>query len=243
MQTFCPAVVPLRRASLRLAPTLLLAAMLVAPASAAGRPPKVHTVALGGVRRVPYTPPEATPENRSEEARTLKIRPLIVDDRQKEWTVGDLHEVTDRTFVIRRALRINDALPGEAAHWSWQPGAWISVDRVSGHITALHLPDFDAQVSDAVWFRDYAAYCGVHVLTKSSTLTAVVFQLGTRRPAAQQKLGAWPPDPVPHPACTAATWQRTPMRATLHPSGQSAVTFDLLGTTSLVEEGDSGDEN
>ena len=25
-----------------------------------------------------------------------------------------MHEVTDRSFVVRRALRINDALPGEA---------------------------------------------------------------------------------------------------------------------------------
>ena len=218
---------------------LPLAACLVAlPASAV---PKTHTVALGGARRVPYTPPEATPETKSEEARTLKIRPLLVDDRQKEWTVGDAHDVTDRTFVVRRALRINDALPGEAPRWSWQPGPWLSIDRVSGHVSALHLPDFDPQVSDAVWFRDYAAYCGLHVLAKFTTLTAVVFQLGARRPAAQQKLGPWP-QPDAHPVCAASTWQRTPIRATVHPAGLPAVTFDLLGTTSLVEEGDGGEE-
>jgi len=201
--------------------------------------PKTHTVTLGAVRRVPYTPPEATPETRSEEARTLKVRPLLVDDRQKEWTVGDLHDVTDRTFVIRRALRINDALPGEAPRWTWQPGAWLSVDRASGRVTALHLPDFDPQISDAVWFRDYAAYCGLHVLAKSTTLTATVFQLGARKPAASQKLAAWPLPDTPHPVCTAATWQRMPMRATLHPAGLSPVTFELQGTTSLVEEGEA----
>lgn len=219
-----------------------LAAVLFACLPAAAAPAKVHTVSLGAARRVPFTPAEATRETRSEEVRTLKIRPLIVDERQKEWTVGDLHDVTDRTFVIRRALRINDALPGEAARWTWQPGPWLSVDRVSGHVAALHLPDFDPEISDAVWFRDYAAYCGVHVLTKSSTLTAIVFQLGARRPAAQGKLGGWPPAPEPHPVCAAATWQRTPIRATLRPTGLPPVTFDLLGTTSLVEEADSADE-
>lgn len=226
-------------AAMRPLSLLLLAACLVPlPATAA---PKVHTVTLGGARRVPYTPPEATPETKSEDARTLKVRPLLVDDRQKEWTVGDAHDVTDRTFVIRRALRINDALPGEAPRWTWQPGPWLSVDRVSGHISALHLPDFDAQVSEAVWFRDYAAYCGLHVLAKSTTLTGVVFQLGARRPAAQQKLGGLP-ESDSHRACSPATWQRTPIRATLHPAGQPPVTFDLMGTTSLVEEGDAGPE-
>ena len=92
---------------------------------------------------------------------TLKVRPLTVDGHQKEWTTGDAHDVTDRSFTIRRALRLNDALPGDAApRWSWQPGPWLLVDRTTGRITALHLPDFDAEVSDAVWFRDYAAYCG-----------------------------------------------------------------------------------
>jgi hypothetical protein len=222
-----------RRASL-----LLLLAALCLPASAE----KTHTVTLGPVRRVPYTPPEATPDSKSEDARTLKVRALFVDLHQKEWTVGETHDVTDRTFVIRRALHINDALPGEAPRWSWQPGPWLSVDRVTGRVTALHLPDFDPQISDTVWFRDYAAYCGLHVLAKSSALTAVVFQLGARKPAATQKLSNWPQPSAPHPACAASTWQRTPMRATLHPTDLPAVTFDITGTTSLIEEGSADDQ-
>ena len=37
---------------------------------------------------------------------TLKIRPLLVDGLVKEWTTGDAHDVTDRSFVVRRVLRI-----------------------------------------------------------------------------------------------------------------------------------------
>ena len=117
--------------------------------------PKVHTVTLGAVRKVPYTQPDATPDTKSDETSTLKVRPLFVDDRQKEWTMGDSHDITDRTFAIRRALHINDSLPTETSqHWLWQPGPWITVDRFTGHITALHLPDFDPVVSNAVWFRE-----------------------------------------------------------------------------------------
>ena len=42
----------------------------------------------------------------------LKIRALLVDGVLKEWTTGDAHDVTDRSFVVRRAIRINDTLPG-----------------------------------------------------------------------------------------------------------------------------------
>src|SRR6202030_1237003 len=84
--------------------------------------PKVHTVTLGPYRRVPYTQPDATPDTKADETSTLKIRPLFVDDRQKEWTTGEIHDVTDRTFTVRRALRLNDALPTDAVpRWVWQP--------------------------------------------------------------------------------------------------------------------------
>jgi hypothetical protein len=219
-----------------LVPLLLL---LCLPSAAA--PPKVHTVTLGPARRVPYTPPEATPDNKSEDSSTLRVRALFVDDRQKEWTVGEMHEVTDRSFVIRRALRINDSLPGESARWTWQPGPWLMVDRVTGHITALHLPAFDPQVSDAVWFRDYAAYCGI-VTTARGGLAVVVAELGARKAVVQKVIGPWPVADPPHPVCLASHWQRTPIRATLQATGGPPLTFDVLGTSSLVEEGESSEE-
>lgn len=217
---------------------LLLATLSAAPASAV----KVHTVGLGAVRKVPYTPPEATAETKSDDSTSLHIRPLLVDDKQREWTVGPIHEVTDRTFVVQRALHLNDGLPGEPVHWSWQPGPWLMVDRVTGHVSALHLPDFDPQVSSVVWFRDYAAYCGIATTVRGG-LMAVVAELGARKPIVQQKLSAWPIANAPHPVCAASKWQRTPMRATLQQTGGQPLTFDVLGVSSLIEEGEAaGDE-
>ncbi|WP_254063889.1 hypothetical protein [Granulicella sp. S190] len=204
--------------------------------------PKVHTVTLGPYRKVPYTQPDATPETKVDETSSLKVRPLFVDDRQKEWTTGEIHDVTDRTFTVRRALRLNDALPSDAApHWIWQPGPWLSVDRVTGHVTALHLPDFDSTVSDVVWYRDYAAYCGIATTAKGG-LFAVVAQLGARRAVVQKQIGKWPETDHFIPVCQPAQWQRLPMRVTLKPTGGEAATYDVVGSVSLLEEGDNPEE-
>ena len=168
----------------------------------------------------------------------LRVRPLLVDNVQREWTVGDLHEVTDRSFTIRRALRLNDALPGEAARWSWQPGPWLLVDRSTGRITALHLPAFDPEVSEVTWFRDYAAYCGI-TTTARGGLVAVVAQVGSRKAVAERVISKWPLPSTPHPACGPSRWQRLPIRATLQPNGGEPITFEVVGTSSLIEEGES----
>jgi hypothetical protein len=174
------------------------------------------------------------------DAETLKVRPLTVDGRQKEWTTGDAHDVTDRSFTVRRAMRLNDALPGEAARWSWQPGPWLLVDRVTGHVAALHLPDFDEEISQAVWFRDYAAYCGTAETAKGG-LFAIVAQLGARRAVVQKQIGKWPQAAPVEPVCAVAEWQRAPMRVTLQATGGEAMTFDVVGAAALVEEGDGED--
>ncbi len=166
-----------------------------------------------------------------------------IDGQQKEWTTGDTHDVTDRTFTIRRAMRLNDSLPGEAAHWVWQPGPWLTVDRITGHITALHLPDFDDNVSEAVWFRDYAAYCGVSSTAKADELVAVVAQLSVHKPILHQTISKW--DPVEHaqPPCAPAQWQRQPVRVKILPTGGTPIDVEVVGATSaLIEEGDSPDE-
>jgi hypothetical protein len=225
----------------RVSALLLLTMMMPSALIAAG--PKVHTVTLGPFHKVPYTQPDATPDTKNDETSSLKVRPLFVDDRQKEWTVGEIHDVTDRTFTVRRALRINDSLPGDGTQrWIWQPGPWLSVDRVTGHITALHLPDFDAAVSDVVWFRDYAAYCGTATTAKGG-LYAVVSQLGGRRAVVQRLIGKWPQTDHFIPVCQPAQWQRLPMRVTLKPTGGEAATYDVVGTASIVEEGDNGDDD
>ena len=225
MQTLRSAVVPL----------LIAMSCAAFPLSAAA---KVHSVNLGAVRKVPYTPAEASPETKRDETSSLRVRPLMVDGAQKEWTLGDLHEVTDRSFVIRRALRINDALPGEAARWTWQPGPWLMVDRVTGHIAALHLPAFDPEVSEAVWFRDFAAYCGV-TTTARGGLVMVVMELGTRKAAVEKVVGPAPAPGALHGACMEAKWQRMPMRATLQVTGGEPMTFDVSGSVGLVEENET----
>lgn len=237
MQTRRLALVPLLLPSSLL--ILLLSTMLPAPAAAAVA--KVHIVSLGAARKVPYVPADAAAPA-VEDIPNLKVRPLIVDGKQKEWTVGDAHDVTDRSFVVRRALRINDALPTDAApRFAWQPGPWLLVDRSTGHVTALHLPDFDGNVSDAVWYRDFAAYCGLGATGK--TLNAVVAQIGARKAIVVKELAKWTPGARSSSACAPPQWQRQPMRVTFQPTGGAAFTFQVDGAASaLIEENDNSDE-
>ena len=202
---------------------------------------KVHTVFVGAGKNVPYSavgdPAGALPGEKQ-----LRVRPLIVDGKVKEWTSGESHTVTDRSFVVRRVLRLNDALPSDKTeHWIWQRGPWLMVDRLKGSITALHLPDYDPAVSNVIWFRDYAAYCGLTASGKQ--LYAVVAQIAARKPVLAKKLSPWSPGENQPPACATAQWQRDPLRVTFQPSGAAAVSYDLVGLSAvLVEEGDGNDE-
>ncbi len=228
--------------TIRLAPaSLLLSCILVhaqTPAAKMAKPPKLHAVTFGPMRRVPYPPADISPDDKTDDTTTLKVRALIVDDRQREWTMGDLHEVTERSFTVRRVMRLNDALATDhEPHWVWEPGPWLLVDRVTGHIAALHLPEFDAAVSNVVWYRDYAAYCGIGTTAKGG-LFAMVSQLGARRAVVQKQIGPWPQANHFIPVCQPAEWQRMPMRVSMKATGGEAMTFDVVGTSSLVEEGD-----
>ncbi len=223
------------------------AAILAASLQLSAAPRKTHTVVLGASRKVPYTkagdPAGAAPGEDS-----LKIRALLVDGVVKEWTTGDPHDVTDRSFAVRRVLKINDSLPADASEknsarvansWVWQRGPWLLVDRVTGHLVALKLPDYDPAVSQVSWFRDYAAYCGVTVSGKS--LYAVVAQVAARKAVLARKLAAFDPENHPDPICAPAEWQREPLRVTFHPAAKDAASFDIVpGSAVLVE--DSVDE-
>jgi hypothetical protein len=235
----------------KILPALLVLVAGFIPASrlgsAATPPKKPHVVVLGAVRSVPYSkagdPAGAAPEETS-----LKTRALLVDGRVSEWTTGDAHDVTDRSFVVRRALRINDSLPSDkpgekaaaAGHWVWQRGPWLLVDRLTGRVTALKLPDYDPGVSQVAWFRDYAAYCGVTASGKS--LYAVVAQLGVRKPVLSKKLAAYDPENHPWPACALPEWQREPLKATFHPAGRETASYDLVGGSAVLVEGDDEPE-
>jgi len=237
-------------------PALLAAgAVFAAPAYAVTPPKKPHVVVLGSVKQVPYSK-AGDPAGAAPGETALKTRALLVDGRVSEWTTGDAHDVTDRSFVVRRALRINDTLPGDAAkeqpgtakaiaerqaeHWVWQRGPWLLVDRLTGRVTPLKLPDYDAGASQVAWFRDYAAYCGVTSTGKS--LYAVVAQVGVRKPALVKKLAAYDVENHPWPVCGLPEWQREPLQVTFHPAGRDAAGFDLVGGSAALVEGDEDAE-
>lgn len=186
--------------------------------------PKPHIVAFGKVQTVKwYGGPDET------KALDLKIRPLYVDTRLKEYTLGVAHDVTERLFVVRRAFRLNDNLPEEpnAPRWHWQRGGWLLVDRVTGRVSPINLPDFDPFYSAANWYRDYVAYCGVS--DDGKKLYAMVVQLGRRKPVLKKLLGDATGNDLPDSECPAPAWQRLPTRVTFDPQQGEKLTFSVRG--------------
>jgi len=160
----------------------------------------------------------------------IRVRPLYVDGRVKEFTTGDRHDITEQTFTVRRAYRVNDSLPNDprsAPKWKWQRGGWLLVDRVSGHVARLRLPDFDPFYSWLTWYRDYAAYCGVS--ESGEKLYAVVAQLGRKKAIVRKDLGPVAGGDLPDSECPAPQWQRQPPRVTFLPRNGQKLTFDVRG--------------
>ena len=139
----------------------------------------------------------------------MKVRALVIDGRVKEYALGMPHEVTERLFVVRRAFRVNDSLPEDSGpHWQWQRGGWLLVDRLTGHVSPINLPEFDAVYSAASWYRDYVAYCGVADDGKKTF--AIVAQISRRKPVLKRPLSndgvaenAGPDSACPAPAFAA----------------------------------------
>ena len=169
----------------------------------------------------------------------LKVRPVYVDSRLKEFTVGLSHEVTEQLFVVRRMVRMNDTLPQETAstpRWSWQSGGWLLIDRVTGHISQVSLPEFDSDSSSATWYRDYVAYCGVS--DDGRKLTAIVMQLGRRKPVLKKSLGETAGDDSAAAECAPPGWQRAPTRVSFVSKAGQKLTFAVRGHTGEVVNDD-----
>ena len=191
----------------------------------AGAVTKVHVIAFGK-----WTSAQWFPTGTEEKPLILKIRPLLVDGRVKEYVAGPSHEVTDRLFVVRRAFRLNDNLPDDPApRWQWQRGGWMLVDRVTGRISPINLPEFDPFYSAGSWYRDYVAYCGVSDDGKKTY--AIVAQLSRRKPVLKKPLpnDGLAEDAEPDSACPAPSWQRAPVRVTFEPGGDAKQTFSIRG--------------
>ena len=189
----------------------------------------------------------------------IRVRALYIDATLKEFTLGSPHDVTDHIFVVRRAFHVNDALPGDGpatSRWRWQRGGWLLVDRVSGHISQLSLPDFDSYYSAPSWYRDYVAYCGIS--DDGKKVYVVVAQLGRKKPILKEPLGethsrevyvaqsnGQSPDQLPRDLpdseCQAPSWQRQPARVTFTSKGQK-FTYSVRGHDAEVLDASEEEE-
>ncbi len=176
----------------------------------------------------------------------LKVRPLFVDARLKQYTTGIPHELTDRLLVARRAFRVNDSLPSDTANshatnWQWQRGGWLLVDRLTGRVSQLNLPDFDPFYSTASWYRDYIAYCGVS--EDGRKLYAMVAQVGRRKAILKKDVGEPAGEDDPDSECPPPVWERTPMRVTFQPDDDQKLVFTIRGrVVDTVNDAEEPDE-
>lgn len=218
---------------------LILVALLSITLLAASKP---HVVALGKWAAIPSQADSA----QGKPTTLLKMRPLYVDGHAKEFTVGAVHDVTERTFVVQRVYRLNDSLPQESgpAQWRWQMGGWLLVDRSSGKVQQVALAEFDPNTSSVNWFRDYAAYCGIS--DDGQKIYAVIVQLGRRKPLLRKAIGENPiagnNDPS-HP-CSPPVWERNPIRATFGIAPDQNLTFAVKSRAAeAIVEGDDDSDN
>lgn len=160
----------------------------------------------------------------------MKVRALLVDAKLKEFVTGEAHDVTDRLFVVRRAYRLNNNLPddsGKPPTWVWERGVWLLVDRLTGRVSQLSLNEFDPFYSEASWFRDYVAYCGVS--DSGEKLSAVVMQLGRKKPVLKKDLGNSGQGETPNSECDPPLWEKKPTRVTFLPKHAEKQTFSIFG--------------
>ncbi len=199
---------------------------------------KPHVVALGKAQAVKIF----LAQDESQSA-TLSVRPLYVDTKLKDYTLGDAHDITDRQFVVQRAYRLNDSLPGDSPKqekWTWQRGDWLLVDRISGHIAQIKLPEFDAANSHVSWYRDFAAYCGTP--DSGARWDVVVAQIGVHKALYRKELSKVAVDSQSAGGnCPVEKWDRHPTRVTFSPTNSEPFTVTVVPHHAevLLEDNDS----
>lgn len=204
---------------------MLLLVVTPLAAMAAGKP-KVHVISFGKPIVVKlYLGPD------EEHTTPMKVRALYADSKLKEFVTGEIHEVTDRLFVVRRAYKLNNSLPEEdgakVTNWIWERGGWLMVDRLTARVSPVPLYEFDPFYSHASWFRDYMAYCGVS--DNGERLSAVVMQLGRKKPVLKKEIGQASQGEMPDSDCSAPEWAKKPTRVTFLPKHGGKLTFSIFG--------------
>jgi hypothetical protein len=115
------------------------------------------------------------------------------------------------------------------------------VDRLTGRISAVNLPEFDAVYSASSWHRDYVAYCGVSDDGKKTF--AIVAQLNRKKPVLKKPLlRVLPDDAGPDSACSVPVWQRSPIRVSFEAPGSDKQTFAIRGHIADIVNDDEEDE-
>jgi hypothetical protein len=195
---------------------------------------KAHLVTFGAWMQVQlFVGPDA------DRVKDMRVRALLVDGHTREYLVGEAHDVTDRTFVVRRVFRMNDSLTSGRPQWKWQRGGWIMVDRTSGRISKINLTDFDPFYSVVSWFRDYAAYCGVN---DGQKLYAIVSQIGERRPVLRSYIGPALDKDEPDSQCDAPIWQKQPLRVSFAPKQGQKLSFSIHGRSGEAEPSEEAEQ-
>jgi hypothetical protein len=248
---------------------VVMAALFAAFPAFAAAPRKAHVVVLGAARKVPYSK-SGDPAGAAPGETELKIRALLVDGVVKEWTTGDAHDVTDRSFVVRRVIKLNDTLPSDNAIPSEKPAPGDK-SGVIGKPGPGGNPALTVRQDHWVWQRGPWLLVDRHtgrivalklpyyhpgvsqvawfrdygaycgVTASGKSLYAMVAQVAARKALLAQKLSAFDAENHPEPACAPSEWQREPLRVTFHPTSKEPVSFNIVpGSAVLVEE--SGDE-
>ena len=194
--------------------------------------PRQHTITFGQWMSVKWFVGPA-----EEKSQDIKVRALYVDSKLRDFTLGDVHDITDHVFVVRRAYRVNDWLPDDpksVPKWKWQRSGWLLVDRQTGRVSTLNLPDFDPFYSAVSWYRDFAAYCGIS--SDAERVYGMVVQVGRRKPIVRKEIGAAHNSDMPDSECPSPKWQRQPPRVTFEPAGGKPLTFEIHGGAVEIPE-------
>jgi len=100
-----------------------------------------------------------------------------------------------------------------------------AVDRVTGPVPQLNLPELDPFYSGASWYHDYIAYCGV---SEQREALCGRHPSGARQAGAEKRMSSHPAETTsPDSECPPPVWERNPLRVTYPPDENHKLKFSL----------------